>query len=137
VAGDRVFFSEGSFALGTRALGALGAQAGWLNRNPSVYVTVEGHADDPGSARENVQLSLRRAGVVRQRLIDMGVSGERIRVVAYGRTRLLADCPSPSCAAQNRRAVTVVDRPLAAAGREMRPDGAIRYDSGRRPPRLY
>src|SRR6188474_2419067 len=37
--GDRVFFSEGSAELGTRARTALEAQAAWLKRNAAVPVT--------------------------------------------------------------------------------------------------
>jgi peptidoglycan-associated lipoprotein len=116
--GDRVFFSEASADLGTRGRVALEAQAAWLLRNPALSVTIEGHADDAGSPSQNQEVSERRAEVVRRRLIQMGVASDRIRVVAFGRERLIADCTAAACAAQNRRAVTVIGPPLdtAAAG---------------------
>jgi outer membrane protein OmpA-like peptidoglycan-associated protein len=106
-AGDRVFFPEGSAELGARARAALDAQAAWLRVHPSVAVTVEGHADDWGSARDNLEISQKRAAAVRQRLIARGVSAERIATVAFGRTRRAADCATPMCNAQNRRSITV------------------------------
>ena len=106
--GDRVFFSDASADLGSRGRIALEAQAAWLARYPTLSVMIEGHADDEGAVRHNLELSARRAEVVRLRLIQMGVAAERIQTVAYGRARLIADCPAPDCAAQNRRAVTVV-----------------------------
>jgi outer membrane protein OmpA-like peptidoglycan-associated protein len=106
-AGDRVFFAEGSAELGARARVALDAQAAWLRAHPSVAVTVEGHADDWGSARDNIELSQKRATAVRQSLIARGVPAERIATVAFGRTRRAADCAAPMCNAQNRRSVTV------------------------------
>jgi peptidoglycan-associated lipoprotein len=106
--GDRVFFSEASADLGSRGRVALEAQAMWLVRHPKLSVIIEGHADDTGADGHNLELSERRAEMVRRRLIQMGVAPERIRIVAYGRERLIADCPAPACTAQNRRAVTVI-----------------------------
>jgi outer membrane protein OmpA-like peptidoglycan-associated protein len=110
--GDRVFFSEGSAELGTRARKTLAAQAAWLASRPTVRVTIEGHADDPGGLDH--QLSEHRAQAVRQRLIEAGIAPERIRIVAYGRRQLIAACEDPLCPPQNRRAVTVVGWPTAA-----------------------
>jgi peptidoglycan-associated lipoprotein len=113
--GDRVFFSEGSAELGARARSALEAQAAWLKRHAALPVIIEGHADDAGAVSHNVEMSWRRAEAVRRRLIEMGLAPERVRVVAYGRERLIAECAAPGCAAQNRRAVTVVGAPTAAS----------------------
>lgn len=132
--GDRVFFSEGSAELGARARFALDAQAAWLLRHPGLAVTVEGHADDLGPGDYNLQLSQQRAEAVRQRLVEAGVTAERVRTEGHGRAHLVADCASASCAAQNRRAVTVVGAPAteAAGGRH----SAERANAAsRRPPR--
>lgn len=106
--GDRVFFSESSAALGARARAAIEAQAAWLVRHSSIPVTIEGHADEPGNATYNLDVSQRRAQAVRAHLIVRGVEAARIAVVAYGRERPVADCASTPCAAQNRRTVTVL-----------------------------
>jgi peptidoglycan-associated lipoprotein len=133
--GDRVFFSEGSAQLGTRGNAALAAQAAWLVRHPAVMVTIEGHADEPGSARVNLEVSERRAQAVRARLIERGVPAERIRIVAFGRERLIAECVEPACAAQNRRTVTVLEaqatRTTAPRPAEVRP-GTLERPSPRR-----
>jgi len=106
--GDRVFFSAGSADLGGRARMALSAQAQWLLRWRQFEAAIEGHADEPGSDRENVILSQRRAEAVRQRLIEEGVDAHRLAVVPVGRTHRLATCTDSDCRAQNRRAVTLV-----------------------------
>jgi peptidoglycan-associated lipoprotein len=107
-AGDRIFFGESSSALGARARAALDAQAAWLVQHPTLQVTVEGHADDAGGADGNLEVSQRRADVVRRRLIERGVAGERISTMAYGKTRPIASCSDSMCTAQNRRAITVL-----------------------------
>jgi len=110
--GDRVFFSEASAELGTRGRLALQAQAEWLVRYPQLSIVVEGHADDGGGIAHNLSLSRQRAEVVQHRLVQMGVAPERIRIAAFGRERLIADCAAAACAAQNRRAVTIIGPPL-------------------------
>jgi peptidoglycan-associated lipoprotein len=107
-AGDRVFFSAGSAELGSRARSALAAQAVWLKRWHEFEAAIEGHADEPGSDRDNLDLSLQRAQAVRQRLIEEGVDASRVAVVPLGRTERLASCEEPDCRAQNRRSVTLV-----------------------------
>jgi outer membrane protein OmpA-like peptidoglycan-associated protein len=111
--GDRVFFSEGSAAVGARARVALEAQAAWLQRHKTLAVIVEGYADEPGTNALNLQLARERAEAVRRRLVELGVEEHRITLVAFGRDRRIADCASALCAAQNRRAITVVGQPLA------------------------
>src|SRR5262249_52336709 len=106
--GDRVFFGDASAELGTRGRLALQAQAAWLLRYPHLTVIVEGHADDTGGLAHNLAISQQRAEAVRRRLIQTGVAPERIRVLAFGRQRLIADCASAACSAQNRRAVTII-----------------------------
>jgi peptidoglycan-associated lipoprotein len=134
--GDRVFFSDTSAELGTRGRVALEAQAAWLVRYPSLSVVVEGHADDGGSLDHNLELSQRRADAVSRRLIQMGVAPERISTVAYGRERLIAECAAAACAAQNRRAVTIIGPPIDTASATEAPGWTPRVDPvSRRSPR--
>ncbi len=114
--GDRIFFSNGSADIGSRGRAALDAQAGWLHRHLEVAITVEGHADDGGAGDFNQTIAQRRAEVVRQRLIEAGVAETRIGIVAAGRSQPVVDCRDPECAAQNRRAVSVVTSVTAAGG---------------------
>lgn len=120
--GDRVFFTDRSAELSTRARQLLEAQARWLKR-VQVDVAIEGHADDPGSDESNQELATRRAQAVRDRLVADGVEPKRITLVIYGRDKPVAICSSDDCAAQNRRVVTVLRSTRAAAG-QTRPAGA-------------
>ena len=107
-AGDRVFFSESSAEIGSRARAVLTGQARWLSRNPYVHVTIEGHADESGSDARNLAISTERAEAVRERLIEAGIAASRLTVVGKGRSDRIAACDSPLCAAQNRRAVMLL-----------------------------
>jgi outer membrane protein OmpA-like peptidoglycan-associated protein len=108
-AGDRVFFSAGSSELGVRARTVLQAQARFIAGRLDMAALIEGHADDGMTAAdEQIRLSQARAEAVRDRLVAEGISPERLVAVARGREAPVSACPDPACAAQNRRAVTVL-----------------------------
>lgn len=108
-AGDRVFFSAGSASLGTRAQSVIQAQARFLTQNPWLSAAVEGHADDGALPdQETVELSERRAAVVRDRLIAEGVASDRLTAYGRGREERVSDCPDAACLAQNRRTITIL-----------------------------
>lgn len=129
-AGDRVFFGQGSPELGARARKVLSAQAAWLKLHADFVAVIEGHADESGSEGENAALSVARASVVRSRLISEGVESDRLSVIAFGRTRRVAPCAGPDCAAQNRRSVTRVSRRLATPLGSEPPNAALEERTG-------
>jgi outer membrane protein OmpA-like peptidoglycan-associated protein len=57
---------------------------------------IEGHTDAKGSIAYNQVLSERRAGAVRNYLVTMGVSKERLIAVGFGKTRPLPNPPAAS-----------------------------------------
>jgi peptidoglycan-associated lipoprotein len=108
-AGDRVFFAPRSAELGSRARSVLAAQARWLKRNSGLSAVIEGHVDDQALDAGGVdRLAEERAQAVFRRLVEEGVAADRLAVSPQGTTRPVATCRSPECAAQNRRAVTVL-----------------------------
>lgn len=110
LAGDRVFFSQGSAKLGVRAQAVLRAQARYLKRVGRRFgVLVLGHSDDGALVtKEADSLSLKRAIAVRSVLVAEGIDARRIAVEGRGRQERIASCPSALCQAQNRRAVSVL-----------------------------
>ena len=112
--GDRVFFAVDSSVLSFEAQNTLSSQADWLKQNPSLRVTIEGHADERGTRQYNLALSARRATAVRDYLVGLGVSSNRIGTQPYGKERPVALCNDNSCWSQNRRGVTVVDSGLGS-----------------------
>lgn len=108
-AGDRIFFAARSTELGSRARAVLAAQARWLKRNPNLSAVIEGHADDPLLAKDGLErLASERAEAVFSRLVEEGVEPQRLAIAPAGGSRPIAPCGNPECAAQNRRAVTVL-----------------------------
>ncbi|MET3560695.1 peptidoglycan-associated lipoprotein [Bartonella japonica] len=106
--GDRVFFSLDSSSIDADAESILMRQAEWLLRYPYYSIMIEGHADERGTREYNLALGQRRAVAVRNYLISLGVSTQRIQTISYGKERPVAVCDDISCWNQNRRAVTTV-----------------------------
>ncbi|HEX8261752.1 MAG TPA: peptidoglycan-associated lipoprotein Pal [Allosphingosinicella sp.] len=106
--GDRVFFDTDQYDLDDRDRATLDAQAGWLQSNPRVRVTIEGHADERGTRDYNLALGDRRANAAKNYLAARGVSPSRMTVISYGKERPEALGSDETAWAQNRRAVTVL-----------------------------
>lgn len=112
--GDRVFFETDSPELSPTAVAILDKQSAWLLRYPQYTFLIEGHADERGTREYNYALGARRAQTVYDYLTSRGVPSNRMRVVSYGKERPVAVCNDISCWSQNRRAVTVLDRPAGS-----------------------
>jgi peptidoglycan-associated lipoprotein len=107
-AGDLVYFSSDSSDLTAEGEQTMSNQVAWLQANPGMSVTIEGHADERGTREYNIALGARRAQTVRSRLAQGGVNAARIRTISYGKERPVAVCDDISCWSQNRRAQTVL-----------------------------
>ncbi len=106
--GDRVFFDFDKFSLDAEDRGTLDRQSAWLKANPSVTITVEGHADERGTREYNLALGERRANSVKDYLISLGVNPARVKTISYGKERPVAVGSTNAAWAQNRRGVTRV-----------------------------
>lgn len=106
--GDRVFFDFDSSELKPQARSTTEALAAWMNEHPEVALTIEGHADERGTREYNLALGDRRANAVRDYLAALGISGNRLNTISYGKERPAVPGSNESAWAQNRRAVFVV-----------------------------
>jgi peptidoglycan-associated lipoprotein len=107
VASDRIFFALDQFDVDAEDQATLQSQAAWLQQNPAVRVTIEGHADERGTRDYNIALGERRANAAKNYLASLGIDPGRITTVSYGKERPAALGSDEAAWAQNRRAVTV------------------------------
>lgn len=75
-----------------------------FSMDPNFIVTIEGHCDERGSAEYNIGLGDRRAAATRDALVALGVSGDKLKTVSYGKERPLCTDANEDCYARNRRA---------------------------------
>jgi peptidoglycan-associated lipoprotein len=107
VSSDRIFFDTDQYDVDAQDQQTLQSQAAWLQQNPHVRVTVEGHADERGTRDYNIALGERRANAAKNYLASLGIDPSRINTVSYGKERPAALGSDEASWAQNRRAVTV------------------------------
>ena len=104
--GKRIFFANGSASLSAKSKARLRQNAKWLQQNPGKSVSVEGHANTVGNPDANQALSQRRAELVKDYLVELGVDESRISVQAFGSERPEFQ---PGSSGKNRRVVLSVD----------------------------
>jgi peptidoglycan-associated lipoprotein len=71
---------------------------------PSNSIVVEGHCDERGSAEYNLGLGDRRATAAKEFLIQLGVPGDRLKTISYGKERPQCNDSNEGCWQKNRRA---------------------------------
>jgi peptidoglycan-associated lipoprotein len=67
-------------------------------------VVIEGHCDERGSAEYNLGLGDRRATAAKEYLIQLGVPGDRLTTISYGKDRPQCTDATEECYQRNRRA---------------------------------
>src|SRR5579875_672372 len=75
-----------------------------FSMDPNFIVTVEGHCDERGSAEYNLALGDRRAQAAKDALVALGVPGDKLKTISYGKERPLCTDATEECYARNRRA---------------------------------
>ena len=107
--GDRVLFGYDSSELDDEDRSVLDNQAKFLNQNPTLKVTIEGHCDERGTREYNLALGEKRAAAVKDYLISVGINSERVSVVSYGKERPQVLGSNKAAWSMNRRSVTTID----------------------------
>jgi peptidoglycan-associated lipoprotein len=71
---------------------------------PDATVVVEGHCDERGSAEYNLGLGDRRATAAKDFLVQLGVPGDKLKTISYGKERPVCTEHDEACWQKNRRA---------------------------------
>lgn len=103
-----VFYGFDSAEVDAAAQKALDANAEILRKYPTWVITIEGHADERGTAEYNLALGERRAAAARTYLLSLGIPGDRLKTVSYGKEFPFDPGHDEAAWAKNRRAHFVV-----------------------------
>ena len=99
-----VYFEFDKSDLRSDALEQLRKNAEWLKANAGYRVRIEGNCDERGTVEYNMVLGENRAKAAQQYLVDLGVQGNRLSTVTYGKERPLDPGHNEEAWAKNRRA---------------------------------
>ena len=114
-----VMFRTGSVDVDEQVAGELASLGQLLALHSQLEVQLHGFADPRGTPEENLELSLRRADVVREALIKGGASPEQIRLTAHGEDLTTARKDDVEAYAWERR-VSMAIRPNPAKVADVR-----------------
>ena len=107
---ENIHFEFDSAKLTVQAQEILRIKARYMQENPGISVTIEGHCDDRGTNEYNLALGERRALSAQAYLRTLGVDEPRLDTVSYGEESPLVPGTSEVARAKNRRAHFVVKK---------------------------
>ena len=100
--GDVIFdYDQSAIKEDQRAL--LQKNADWMRRWTTTRVTIEGHADARGTNEYNLALGERRGNAVKDYLVSLGITADRMTVISKGEEAPVCSDMSDACYGRNRR----------------------------------
>ena len=100
---DRLVFDTDSATLQPESQEQLGNIAAILKAFPNVRIKIGGYTDNSGDAQHNLTLSQDRANLVKDQLVALGISSDRLEAQGYGEQFPVADNSTEEGRAENRR----------------------------------
>jgi len=101
---EDIYFNFDEFTISEEGKNILTSKADFLKTRPALKVIIEGHCDDRGTTEYNLALGEKRAEEVKKYLISLGIYGNRLSVISYGKEKPAASGQNEAAWAKNRRA---------------------------------
>ncbi len=105
---ETIYFDLDSYVLRQDARDALDKNARWMLKNTSGVVRLEGHCDERGSDEYNLALGEKRAMAARNYLATLGIPGDRLETISYGKEKPADPGHNEAAWAKNRRVDFVI-----------------------------
>jgi len=99
-----IYFDFDKYNIRADQRAGLDIDARLLKENPGLIIKIEGNCDERGTVEYNLGLGDRRAMSVKNYLIDLGISADRIETISYGKERPTDPGHNEDAWAKNRRA---------------------------------
>lgn len=103
-----VFFDYDKYSIRADARPILESNAEWLKKYKTVKILIEGHCDERGTEEYNLALGERRANSAMEYLLALGISGDRMRTISYGKSQPLAYGHDEASWQKNRRGQFII-----------------------------
>ena len=98
-----ITFDVGKSTIRPESMTEINRIAQLMKDNPDLKFSVEGHTDNTGSAALNQTLSEARSKAVMDKMVEMGISKDRLKSAGKGQTSPIADNSTDEGRAKNRR----------------------------------
>lgn len=110
-ANNTVYFELDSFSVKASEKAKIEEVAAYFKSNQEGDLLVEGHCDERGTEGYNLSLGDRRANALREYLVNLGVSAERVHIVSFGESRPAGSGGGEESWSKNRRGEFVFVEP--------------------------
>lgn len=100
---NHLIFAQGKSVIDPGSYRELDEVVQMLKENPAIEIQLEGHTDNIGNPKMNLELSKSRVEAVKKYLVDKGIAKKRIETKAFGGTQPLRNEMTPEARALNRR----------------------------------
>jgi peptidoglycan-associated lipoprotein len=99
-----VYFDYDKSDIRDDARPTLATAATFLKANGFIKFSIGGHCDERGSEEYNLGLGDRRANSVKNYLVSLGISADRMTAISYGKEQPVCHDSTEECWQKNRRA---------------------------------
>lgn len=103
-----IYFATNSAELNDESRSVLDGFIVFLQENPNIKVSIEGHTDNVGKDEDNLKLSTDRARSVYEYIMEKGISGSRLLYRGFGEEKPVASNDTPDGRSKNRRTEFVI-----------------------------
>jgi outer membrane protein OmpA-like peptidoglycan-associated protein len=103
-----IYFATNSYELNDESRMVLDGFIEFLNENPTISASIEGHTDDVGNDEDNLVLSDNRARSVYDYLVLNKIDANRLSYKGFGETKPVTTNYTPEGRAKNRRTEFVI-----------------------------
>lgn len=100
---SNLIFPQGKSAIDPKSFSELDEVSQMMKENSRMVIQLEGHTDNQGSSKANMELSEARVEAVKKYLVSKGISKDRIKTRAFGGTQPLRNEMTPEARKMNRR----------------------------------
>ena len=100
---NNLIFPQGKAVIDPKSYGELDEVAQMMKENSKMVIQLEGHTDNQGSAKANMELSESRVEAVKKYLVSKGIAKDRIKTKAFGGSQPLSNEMTQEARAMNRR----------------------------------
>jgi OmpA-OmpF porin, OOP family len=98
-----ILFDVDKSTLKPQSMGTINKICALLKKEPSLKFEIDGHTDNSGSSKHNMELSRQRADAVKDELVKLGIDASRLTTRGFGDTRPMDSNDTPEGKANNRR----------------------------------
>lgn len=98
-----ITFDVGKSVIKPESMGEINRIVQLMNENPDLKFSVEGHTDSTGNEASNQTLSEARSNAIVGKLVELGISADRLSASGKGQSSPIADNGTDEGRAKNRR----------------------------------